>query len=268
MLLNWGLAAVAPLLYARAKTWPELIPGVVLHALFFGWPAMEAYVADTVPPESLGRAFALTNSGFALGAVASPLLGAAILASGSLLSLGEFFLAWPIGQESERNPNRAILAALGLGMVGCGIILGPYGFVPGLFLLGADRVVYSLSRSHIGARVRMGRGRLFARGPVCPVPRGVTGLLCSCSSVPVECSEKEEPVELVVPDLGEVEEVVLVRWLKAEGEEVEVGEAVAEVEADKAVFVLEAPAAGILTHRKPEGLRVRPGEAIAAILPR
>jgi len=72
-------------------------------------------------------------------------------------------------------------------------------------------------------------------------------------------------VDLVVPDLGEVEAVTLVRWLKGEGEEVEVGEAVAEVEADKAVFVIESPAAGTLRNRKPEGLKVRPGEVIAVI---
>jgi len=74
-------------------------------------------------------------------------------------------------------------------------------------------------------------------------------------------------MDLIVPDLGEVEEVTLLRWLKGEGEEVEVGEAVAEVEADKAVFVIESPAAGILRSRRPEGSRVRPGEAIAQVLP-
>jgi len=74
-------------------------------------------------------------------------------------------------------------------------------------------------------------------------------------------------VELVVPDLGEVEEVTLVRWLKGEGEEVEAGEAVAEVEADKAVFVIEAPLSGTLRNRRKEGARVRPGETIAVIQP-
>jgi MFS family permease len=249
MLLNWGLAALAPLLYVRAKTWPELIPGVFLYALFFGWPAMEAYVADTVPPESLGRAFALTNSGYALGAMISPILGASllgvlgmrglfllaflaflgsttligfmrsqrpapahpsdpgpaprglwlwvgilmltsaasagarpflapfledrfrmgrafILASGALLSFGEFFLAWPLGHDSERSPSRAIFAALALCALGSGLFLWPYGFIPGLFLMGADRVVYSLLRSLIGAQVRLGRGKVFARTQV------------------------------------------------------------------------------------------------------
>lgn len=74
-------------------------------------------------------------------------------------------------------------------------------------------------------------------------------------------------MDLVVPDLGEVQEVTLVRWLKGEGEAVGVGEAVAEVEADKAVFVIEAPSAGILRHCKPAGVSVRPGETIAIIQP-
>lgn len=245
MLANWALAALAPLLYARARTWPELIPGVFLYALFFGWPAMEAYVSDLVPPESLGRAFALTNSGYALGALFAPLLGAGLLslvgmrglfllaflaflgsttliglmrpqkpiphavasdpgwnrsllpwilvlvvtsaasagarpflapfledvlglnraltlACGSLLALGEFLLAWPLGHASEKSHVRAIFLALGVCAMGAGLFLLPYGFVPGLFLIGADRVVYSLLRSLIGVQVRGGRGRIFA----------------------------------------------------------------------------------------------------------
>lgn len=74
-------------------------------------------------------------------------------------------------------------------------------------------------------------------------------------------------MDLVVPDLGEVGEVTLLRWLKEEGEAVEVGEAIAEVEADKAVFVIESPAAGFLRGRKSPGIKVRPGETIAQILP-
>lgn len=67
-----------------------------------------------------------------------------------------------------------------------------------------------------------------------------------------------------MPDLGEVGEVKLVRWLKSIGEAVEAGEAVAEVEADKAVFVIEAPAAGLLGRvLVAEGQTTRPGEPIA-----
>lgn len=71
-------------------------------------------------------------------------------------------------------------------------------------------------------------------------------------------------MDIVVPNLGEVGEVKLVRWLKSAGEEVEAGEAVAEVEADKAVFVVESPAAGRLGPvLVAEGQATRPGEPIA-----
>lgn len=250
MLFNWGLAALSPLLYARAHNWVELVPGVVLYGLFFGWPAMESYVADTVPPKSLGRAFALTNSGYALGAILSPPLGGAllgrlglrglfllaffafagstlligflkpriparssppslprvshrsvrgwivllvvtgaasagtrpflgpfledmfrmprafILTMGTFLALGEFLWAWPLGHRSEGNPVRALSTALGLGALGAGLVLVPYGFLPGLLLLGSDRVVYSLLRSRIGAQAPTGRGRLFGHSQV------------------------------------------------------------------------------------------------------
>jgi 2-oxoglutarate dehydrogenase E2 component (dihydrolipoamide succinyltransferase) len=75
-------------------------------------------------------------------------------------------------------------------------------------------------------------------------------------------------MDIVVPDLGEVGEVKLVRWLAAPGDEVEAGDAVAEVEADKAVFVIEAPAAGTLgLVLVAEGQTTRPGELIAHLRP-
>lgn len=73
-------------------------------------------------------------------------------------------------------------------------------------------------------------------------------------------------MDITVPPLGDVEEVTLIRWLKRVGEEVQAGEAVAEVEADKAVFVIEAPATGRLVAAEvAEGGRVRPGEAIGRL---
>lgn len=241
MLANWAVASFAPLLFAFARSWTGLIPGVFLYAQFFGWPAMEAYVAGVVPKASLGRAFALTNSGYALGATLSPLLGALllphlgmrglfllaflafvgstfligrlhpqrprvradpsaapafpaalwpwvavfagvslvsaalrpflpvfledrfgvgrswILASSSLLSLGGFVLAWPLGHGSARNPARAL--AWGLTGMALGVLLLflPFGLIPGLFLFGADAAVYSLLRGLIGSQGALGR---------------------------------------------------------------------------------------------------------------
>ena len=52
--------------------------------------------------------------------------------------------------------------------------------------------------------------------------------------------------EVRLPDLGEVEDVVIVAWLKQEGDSVAAGEALVEVETEKTTFVVEAPESGRL----------------------
>ncbi len=72
---------------------------------------------------------------------------------------------------------------------------------------------------------------------------------------------------VVMPKLSDtMEEGVLLRWYKREGEAVESGDAIAEIETDKAIMDLEAYASGIL--RKilaPEGAHVQAGGLIAVI---
>lgn len=55
------------------------------------------------------------------------------------------------------------------------------------------------------------------------------------------------PTEIIMPKLGwTMEEGTIARWLKSEGEEVEEGDPLLEVEADKATMEVEAPASGVL----------------------
>jgi pyruvate/2-oxoglutarate dehydrogenase complex dihydrolipoamide acyltransferase (E2) component len=54
--------------------------------------------------------------------------------------------------------------------------------------------------------------------------------------------------EVRLPDLGEVDDVIVVAWLKQEGDSVAAGEALVEVETEKTTFVIEAPEAGRLAH--------------------
>jgi len=71
-------------------------------------------------------------------------------------------------------------------------------------------------------------------------------------------------VDISIPDLGTVENVRLVRWLVNVGQEVSEGQELAEVETDKAVFVVEAPAAGVLKDLlTPAGEVAQPGQLIA-----
>ncbi|MGC9529761.1 MAG: lipoyl domain-containing protein [Candidatus Bipolaricaulaceae bacterium] len=75
-------------------------------------------------------------------------------------------------------------------------------------------------------------------------------------------------MEITVPPLGDVEAVTVVRWLKAAGDQVRAGEAVAEVEAAKAVFVVESPAGGRLTEiRVQAGDTARPGQVLGLMEP-
>ncbi len=55
--------------------------------------------------------------------------------------------------------------------------------------------------------------------------------------------------DMILPALGMAQDTgKVVQWLKAAGEQVQAGEAVVEVETDKATVELEAPATGILVH--------------------
>jgi pyruvate dehydrogenase E2 component (dihydrolipoamide acetyltransferase) len=74
--------------------------------------------------------------------------------------------------------------------------------------------------------------------------------------------------EVIMPKMGDaMEEGTLSRWLKGEGDKVEIGDALAEIETDKATTELTAEDAGILQEIiASEGDDVPVGEAIAVIV--
>lgn len=76
-------------------------------------------------------------------------------------------------------------------------------------------------------------------------------------------------VEVLVPRWGlTMEEAVVSRWMKQEGDLVAAGEPLVVLETDKASGEVEAPAAGRLSRiLVPEGATVRPGEVLAQIEP-
>jgi pyruvate dehydrogenase E2 component (dihydrolipoamide acetyltransferase) len=73
--------------------------------------------------------------------------------------------------------------------------------------------------------------------------------------------------EVIMPKMGDAMEAgTLASWLKHEGDQVEVGDALAEIETDKATMELEAEDAGVLTRLVAgEGDEVAVGETIAMI---
>ena len=70
-----------------------------------------------------------------------------------------------------------------------------------------------------------------------------------------------------MPQMGyDMHEGTVVRWLKAEGDEVQVGEPIAEIETDKAVVEFESTAAGVLSKVLiEEGTAVPVGEPIGIV---
>ena len=74
-------------------------------------------------------------------------------------------------------------------------------------------------------------------------------------------------VEIHVPELGEsVTDATVGKWLKSEGDQVEAGEALVELETDKINFEVEAEEAGVLQSiSKGEGETVNVGEVIGTI---
>ena len=75
------------------------------------------------------------------------------------------------------------------------------------------------------------------------------------------------PHEVIMPALGMAQDTgKIVRWLKSAGDPVKVGDALFEVETDKATMEVESPADGYLTNVKAEaGADVPVGEVIANV---
>ena len=112
ILTTWIIATPAPLVYALAQSWEQLIPGVVIYSFFLGWPAYESYIAAASAPERLSRAYTLTSAGFSLGAILAPLVGGALL---SYLGIRKIFLisfalfcvsTWTLFLLSPQEPSK------------------------------------------------------------------------------------------------------------------------------------------------------------------
>jgi 2-oxoglutarate dehydrogenase E2 component (dihydrolipoamide succinyltransferase) len=84
------------------------------------------------------------------------------------------------------------------------------------------------------------------------------------SSADSKSEAKETTIK--VPSVGEsITEVTLTKWLKQNGEQVELDEVIAELESDKATFELPAEAAGILNTVANEGDTLAIGAVVATI---
>src|SRR2546428_5059424 len=76
------------------------------------------------------------------------------------------------------------------------------------------------------------------------------------------------PTDVIMPALGMAQETgKILRWLKSDGDAVEQGAPIMEIETDKVTVEVEAPASGTLAGlRVPEGADVPVGGVVAMIL--
>jgi 2-oxoglutarate dehydrogenase E2 component (dihydrolipoamide succinyltransferase) len=74
-------------------------------------------------------------------------------------------------------------------------------------------------------------------------------------------------IEVVVPDLGEsVMEATVARWIRQEGEQVQIGEPLVELETDKANLEVSAERSGRVEKiERREGEDVKVGEVLAIL---
>ncbi len=73
-------------------------------------------------------------------------------------------------------------------------------------------------------------------------------------------------IEIKVPPVGEsISEVILSKWIKKDGDKVEMDEIIAELESDKATFELAAESAGVLKTNAAEGDTLKIGDVACTI---
>ena len=76
------------------------------------------------------------------------------------------------------------------------------------------------------------------------------------------------PVEVIIPKLSTtMDEGTIVRWLRNEGDRIQAGETLYELETDKAVMEVESPVSGVLSRiLLPAGTTAPLGEVVALIV--
>jgi 2-oxoglutarate dehydrogenase E2 component (dihydrolipoamide succinyltransferase) len=86
------------------------------------------------------------------------------------------------------------------------------------------------------------------------------------ANAPAPEQQGSSSLEIKVPTVGEsITEVTLSRWMKKDGESVEMDEAIAELESDKATFELTAEKAGVLKTIAKEGDTLPIGAVVCTI---
>jgi MFS family permease len=75
LVLGWAAWVPAPLIFAVAQNWVQMIPGMALWGVTLGPPAMAAFIIATTNKNKLTLTFTVISSAWSLGYIFSPALG-------------------------------------------------------------------------------------------------------------------------------------------------------------------------------------------------
>jgi len=80
LIIGWAMSIPPPLMYYFARTWTDVIPGIILLQVSgFNVPAFNAYIAGAAERTRSASNFGITWASAPLGVVFSPLVGSALL---------------------------------------------------------------------------------------------------------------------------------------------------------------------------------------------
>ena len=80
LIIGWAMSIPPPLMYYFARTWTDVIPGIVLLQISgFNIPAFNAYIAGAAERTKSASNFGITWASAPLGVVFSPLVGSVLL---------------------------------------------------------------------------------------------------------------------------------------------------------------------------------------------
>ena len=75
MIAGWLAWLPAPLIFAFARNWTEMIPGMVMWGFWLGQPAGSAYIVTSAEKSRLTSTFTIMSAGWSLGYIFSPAIG-------------------------------------------------------------------------------------------------------------------------------------------------------------------------------------------------
>lgn len=185
-----------------------------------------------------------------------------------LLVVDEGYAMFGVGAELAQSINELAFDELDGPVARLHTDPVPHPFAPVLeraMLVNTDAIANAVRRTIAGHADPIRRLGREANTMAAPVAAPVKPVAVAKAAQVQEVAVDGEPVKMPFGDLT-VSEGKLIRWVAAEGAKVEQGALVAEVETDKAVVEIEAPAAGIVgKHLFPEGTVVKMGATLTSI---